>query len=306
VKEVECLCGETVVFLDEGVQVKTCPNCGSPVYQGGPPSVLELPSRSRKARTRFSQGMWMAGLLAVILLVVVIVAALSVARTRALGQGRLDEERADAARLRGDYNTAAQGYRSALEAYERWGADSDAVNKVRAALDEVTLAISRESQRQLPRAEGPVPISLEEIARLAYGSDAKDWESRFEQSYAGRWVLMRTFVAAGRALRFRPAVLSVSYMVLSPQGLPVEVFFEGPCFERYGLQVGEECVVKVVLAGMRFETGGAGEAGRWVLAADGSASSLVTDESVLTEIGWEVDEKTSALIARQASLSSAF
>jgi hypothetical protein len=294
-----------VVFLDDGVQVKTCPNCGSPVYQQGPPSVLELTAKSRKARARFSQGMWMAGLLAVILLVVVIVAAFSVARTRALGQARLDEERADAARLRGDYNTAAQGYRSALDAYQTWGADSDVISKARSALDEVTLAISREAQRSLPRAEGPLPISLEEIARLAYGSDAKDWESRFQDSYAGRWVLMRTFVQAGRALRFRPAALSVSYMVLSPQGLPVEIFFETPCFERYGLEAGDECIVKVVLAGMRFETGGAGEAGRWLLAADGSASSLVTDESVLTEIGWEADQETSALIARQASLLSA-
>jgi len=305
-KEVECLCGEVLVFLDEEIQVKTCPNCGSPVYQHGLPSVFEQRAKSGKRPLRLSQGMWMAGLLAIVLVAVVVVAALSVARTKALGQARLDEERADAARLRGEYNTAAQGYRKALEAYERWGADSDVTNKVRAALEEVTLAISRESERLLPHAQGPLPISLEEIARLAYLSEGKEWEGRFEQNYAGRWVLLRSFVDRSKALRFRPAALSVSYAVMSPQGLPVEVFFEGPCFERYGLEPGDECLIRMVLGGMRFETGGAGEAGRWVLVADGSASTLVTDEDVLKEIGWEPDEETSALVARQAALSSAY
>ena len=143
-KEVECLCGEKVVFLDAEVQVKTCPNCGAPVYQYGVPRMFEERVRRKRSPLRSTQGLWVAGLLSVVLLAVIVVAVLSVARTQALARARLDEERADAARLRGDYSTAEEFYSRALDAYRRWGGESDAVAKVSAALEEVTAVLGGE------------------------------------------------------------------------------------------------------------------------------------------------------------------
>ncbi|MHC4714140.1 MAG: tetratricopeptide repeat protein [Planctomycetota bacterium] len=305
-REVECLCGEKVVFLDAEVQAKTCPNCGAPVYQYGVPRMFEERVRRRRPSPWSSQGLWVAGLLSVVLLAVIVVAALSVARTRALGRARLDEERADAARLRGDYNTAEELYRRAMDAYRRWGGESDTVAKIGAALDEVTLALKREAGADGSRAQGPMPISLEELARQAYLGDPREWEDRFNMGYAGRWVLVKSPVERREATRFRPAALSLSYMMLSTQGPPVAVVFDGPFFEKFGIEAGDETVVRAVLSAMRFEKGTADEAGQWVLVFDGLQSTLVTDENTLKEVGWEPDDELSALLARQAVVSSAF
>ncbi len=305
-REVECLCGEKVVFLDEEVQAKTCPNCGTPVYQYGPPRIFEERIRRKRPSLRSAQGLWVAGLLSVVLLAVIVVAGLSVARTRALSRARLDEERADAARLRGDYSTAEEFYRRALDAYRRWGGESDTVAKIGAALEEVSLALSREESWAWGRAQGPMPISLEELARQAYLGDPAEWEDRFNTAYAGRWVLVRGAVERREASRFRPASVTLSYLILSTQGPPVEIFFDGPFFEKYGIEVGGEALVRLVLSAMRFEKGTADEAGQWVLVADGLQSTLVTDEDPLKEMGWEIDDELSALLVRQAAVSSAF
>ena len=84
-KEVDCLCGERIVFLDDQVQVKTCPDCGTPVYQHAAPSRFGQSIKVKKRRTMPSQGYWMAALLGVVMFAVAVLTVLSVARSKAIG-----------------------------------------------------------------------------------------------------------------------------------------------------------------------------------------------------------------------------
>lgn len=305
-REVDCLCGERIVFLDEEVQVKTCPNCGSPVHQHAFTSALRETVRSGPGLRRPATGYWMAGFLAIVLLVVVIIAALSVARTKALSRASLDEKRAEAARLTGDLYIAAEAYGRTLKAYRRWGGESESVARIESALAEIEAALARSEETGAAPSSGMLPISLEELARQAYMNGPDRWRGDFHAGFAGRWVILQGTVVMREGAAYKTSALTVSYRVFSPEGRAVEISFNEPFFERRRLSPGEECLVKAVLAEMVWERGTSAEAGRWVLVMDGSASELVTETEDLRTIGWEVDEGLQELVKRQSSLSAAF
>ena len=305
-KEIDCLCGERIVFLDEEVQVKTCPNCGAPVYQHGLPSAFQETIKLKRPRRRAAAGYWMAGLLGVILLVVVAVAAVSVARTKGLARASADEKRAEAARLTGDLYISAELYRRALSAYRKWGAGGEAVLRVRNALAEIEAALEEAGGESGASPAGMLRVSLEELARQAYTNGPDSWRGQFERDIAGRWVLLQGCVAKPEGSAYKASALTISYRVFSPEGREVEVSFDEPFFERYRMKPGDECIVKAVLRAMEWERGTSAEAGRWVLVVDGSESRLLTGVEELRTIGWQMDENLEELIARQSSLARVF
>ena len=305
-KEVDCLCGERVVFLDDEVQVKTCPNCGSPVYQHGVPSRFQETVRTGRRFRMPSPGIWMAAFLSVVLITVVVIAALSVARTKSLSRASLQEKRADAARLTGDLHTTADAYRRALAVYRKWGSDRASIMKIEDALAEIEAALSQASPTEAAAAAGALGISLEELARQAYLTGPEVWAREFKRSFAGRWVIVHGVVERREGEPYAASSLTLSYRVFSPEGRPVELTFDAPFFERYRLEPGDECLVKAVFSEMTWERSSAAEIGRWVLVSDASASALVTDLMDLGSIGWDIDERLREIVARQSSLSAVF
>ena len=102
-REVVCICGERVVFLDPDVKVKTCPNCGISVYQEGVPTIA-LEGRARRrglALTRQSK----ITVLFTVGAAVILAGALSTIAGRRYEMGRAAAlaSEAEAAAGRGEY-----------------------------------------------------------------------------------------------------------------------------------------------------------------------------------------------------------
>ncbi|MCD6405117.1 MAG: hypothetical protein J7M19_04785 [Planctomycetes bacterium] len=335
--EVDCICGERIVFLDPEVEVKTCPNCGMPVYQHGLPAqderIYTVKSKSKLPK----QAWWLAALLVAVLLAVGVVVGTSVVRTSALQKAQVEVERAQTAAQQGDYHAARGAYERALAAYRRWGAAGSATDEVEAALEEVSVLVQRSGvEHSAQGSYSAMPISLEALARQAYigpaatrlgrrlspqsasaspaagaeealAADAGGpWRQEFQRNYAGRWVVIRSKVEKREGSAFKASALTVSYRVFSPSGREVEISFDGPFFERYRVKEGTECVLRAVLSRMDYERGQTGARRHWVLVLDSTKSIFVTDVEMLKELGWEVDDELARLVSRQQSLSAAY
>jgi len=307
--EVSCICGESIVFLDPEVEVKTCPNCGMKVYQYESGRSFEPPGLVLKKK-RSSQSYWMTGFLLAVALAVAIVAGLSFFRRRALVQAGEYVERAETAARRGDYHIAAQAYEQALVKYRAWGAESELVCRLESALESVSDRIEareREAAAVAVSNEGPLGISLEELARQAYSSGRAEWQRTFARRHAGRWVILQ-----GPVRKLAPTApagasdLTIPYRAFSPSGEALEIAFDGPFLERYRLEEGRRCIVKAVLSEPRLARESAAAVGRWLLMADAEESELVTDTSQLEALGWQPDEDLRNIVARQRSLSPAY
>lgn len=308
-KDVQCICGEYVVFLDPEVEVKTCPNCGLPVRQDGEAAGSDTAVRRRFVQRRpVKKRHWLIGLVLGALIAAALVGAFKFVAASALAGAGREFERAEAAMAQKAYHTAAARYQNSLAIYKRWGALSELTDKVEAALAEAKLILAESAEMEAAEAtlRGTMPISLEELARQVHYAKADQWQKAFMKNYTGRWVIIRSTVEQGRAREFKASALTVSYKVFSPSGEEVEISFDGPFFERYRLTERDDCLVRVVLSRMEFDRGGPGETGRWVLVADSSRSTLVTDRDELEETGWKVDEELEKLISRQRSLSPAY
>lgn len=306
-REVDCLCGERIVFLDDQVQVKTCPNCGMPVYQYAAPSRFGQSIKVKKMRTMPSQGYWMAALLGVVMLAVVVLTALSVARSKAIAGAVAAETRADAAKIREDYYTALEAYEQALVVYKRWGHDSASIAKVEDALREIRFALSRsKTSWSAGSSGGALPISLEELARRAWANKPRLWSEQFDREYAGCWVAIYAKARREPDRAFDAPQLTVSYRLFGSMGEPVEITFDGQFLERYRIKAGSEVVVTLVLREMAFETDSPGGPPRWAIVADSVGSDLITDVDQLKDLGWDENGRIRDLVSRQASLSPAF
>ncbi len=304
-KEVDCICGERMVFLNERIKYKTCVNCGTPVYQqDSPESFQKTLGMPRRARMR--RGIRLAGFIAVMLAAAAGLIAVGIVRTRTLSEAALEEGRAEAAFLAGDTTTAAEAYRRVLAAYSRWSPRSDATARVRAALRRVSYAEAKKLGEAARLKDGMAEISLEQMAHLAYQSAPDAWQEEFAERFAGRWVIIRGIVQAGERPTHTGTAYTVSYRLFSPGGRPVEIAFDGPFFERYGLKPGDECLIRMVFTEMMWEMPRASREGRWVLWADAGKSSFITDDAELRDTGWKMDANLESLIALQSSLHAVF
>lgn len=309
-KEVTCICGERVVFLDPEVETKTCPNCGMPVRQFGLPPIESLPTakKTRKSRPVGRRVLFMAGVVAVFLAVVAAIFSIQMAKRSAIAQAAIAERDAEGAEARGELNTAAAAYRRAVRAYKSWSIFPEKVGPLEAALERVEkkLADAAVLAAQLSKSDELLSISLEELARQAYAGSPEAFQPIFDHDYAGRIVVLHGRVEEGSGRAYKASALTLSYRVFSPSGDHVALAFNGPFFERYRLKQGSECLVRAVLAQMYRDAGGPGETGQWVLVLDGAKSALVTDSDQLKGLGWKLDDEISNLITLQRSLSPAY
>lgn len=312
-KEVTCICGERVVFLDPEVETKTCPNCGMPVRQYAlpPPEEAAPEGRKPKKRRRSHIGprtLVLLGAIALLLAVAGVLVSLSVAKSSALSNAVASVKNAEAAETRGDFNTAAADYQRAIKLYKAWNASQDIIKPLETALDKMerSIADAEAIARQSVGENELLSISLEEIARQAYTGSPDAFQQAFDRDYARRIVIMQGKVEEGLGRAFKASALTISYKVFSPSGEEVELSFNGPFFERYRLKQGAECIVRGVLAQMYRDPGGPGQTGRWIIVFDGAKSSLVTDVAQLKGLGWKVDDETANLVAAQRALSPAY
>ncbi len=307
-REVDCICGEKVVFLDPEVEVKTCANCGMPVYQHEAPTRLEPIVFGKKPGRMSVQAYWMAGFLVAVVMAVVVISGLSIARRKALVNAADEIERAEVAMERGDYHSAEASYDRALAQYRNWGGERELLDPIETALNDVRALIAERGAYAsgVDQMRGAMTISLEELARQAYASKPEVWRKQFEEYFAGRWAVLACKVEERQGEPYKASGLAPAYRIFTPSGLAVEMSFDGPFFEKYRLRAGQECIVKAVLQKMYVDSSRASQAGRWVLVADSAKSSLVTDERDLEELGWQVDEDVRRILSRQESLSPAF
>jgi hypothetical protein len=312
VKEVTCICGERVVFLDPEVETKTCPNCGMPVRQYALPPEEAAPETKKRRKRRPSRigpkALVFAGAISLLLAVAGLLVGLSVAKRSALSRAVVAVRDAEAAETRGDFNAAAANYQRAIRNYRAWSASQDIIKPLETALARVesNIADAAAAARQTVGDDELLSISLEEIARQAYMGSPEAFQPIFEREYARRIVILQGRVEQGVGRAYKASALTISYKVFSPTGDEVELSFNGPFFERYRLKQGAECVVRGVLAQMYRDPGGPGQAGRWVIVFDGAKSSLVTDVAQLKGLGWKVDDEIGNLVASQRVLSPAY
>lgn len=307
-KEITCICGEKVVFLDPEVEVKACPNCGMQVYQHGAPVNDIVVFKKKKRRNPLGRrGVYVLAVLCLVLAAFVAALAVASVRKSALEKAADAVTTAQAAEKRGDLQYATAAYRRALDTYELWNAPDEVWKPVQAALGRVRASLAQ------ARADGKasaqtalVAVSLEEIARQAYTSVQEGFVATFDRDYAGKNAFLRGKVEERTGVPYRDSALTISYRVFSPSGEPVEVCFDGPFFERYRLAAGKECIVQAVLTRAYLDPGGPGESGRWVVVLGGRSSSLVTDTATLKGLGWRIDDEIENLVSSQRSLSPAF
>ena len=307
VKEVTCMCGERVVFLDPEVAVKTCPNCGMSVYQEDVEArTLDLARRRSRiclSRRQLVLALFVVAAVAVTLLIV----GVSAARQRAFATARQLVRQADIAAAARDYDAAVEGYSRALEIYLLWFAGDQTSDPIRNALERARRKRQAPGQPTgEPADRGMLPISLEDLAQQAYADTPANWSEAFARDYADRKAVIRAKVEERSGEPYRASALTLSYRVFTPAGEEMQISFDPPFFERYRLGSGADCIIQAFLSKMYLDKGAPGGKGRWVLVIDGARSSLVTDGSYLRGLGWKVDDEVENLLASQASLSPAF
>lgn len=309
-KEITCICGERVVFLDPEVETKTCPNCGMPVRQYALPVREEHaePARKRKTHRVSRKTAYAAGGIGLFLVIVAILFGLDATRRSAISQAGASVRDAEAAEERGDLNTAAGSYRRAIGIYERWGSTPEILKPLQAALARVEQSLAKAALdgARDPKANDLLSISLEELARQAYNGAPEAFPATFGHDYAGRVAILQGRVEEGTGSAYKASALTISYKVFSPSGDPIELSFDGPFFERYRLKQGADCIIKAVLGKVYLDRGGPDQTGHWVLVFDGAKSSLVTDSDQLKGLGWKLDDETINLVGAQRALSPAY
>jgi len=306
VKEVTCICGERVVFLDPEVQVKTCPNCGMSVYQYGMATVAAAAAAKSRRRGLSKRVLILAGGLAAALVAVAIIALVSSSRQGAFDRAAAIAREAEAADTRGDFNTAAAAYRKALDVYGKWHAPLEVTSPIQSALRNVQAKLALASGAAGAPHNGLVTVSLEEIARQAYNSQPKAWEASFARDHAGRFAVISGKVEKRFGSAYKASDLTLSYRVFAPSGGYIEISLDSPFFERYRLKPGDSCIMKGVMSKMYLDKGAPGESGHWVLVIDGAKSTLVTETDLLKGLGWKVDDEIENLVASQRALAPAY
>jgi hypothetical protein len=308
VKEITCLCGERIVFLDPEVRVKTCPNCGMSVYQERREGVDLILAERKRRRKLTRENVVMLLSIAAVLVVAGLATLVLSSRQRAFSRAADLARQGDIAAAARDYVTAADGYTRAMEIYDIWFAGKGVMDPVRASLERANA--KKQSADQAAQVEladrGLLTLSLEELAHQAYNDTTENWQRVFERDYLDRTVVMRGRIEERSGDAYKASQLTLSYRVFSPSGGEVLVAFDPPFFERYKLKSGADCIIKARLAGMYLDRGAPGAEGRWVLVIDGTKSALVTDVTYLRGLEWRIDDEVEKLVSAQASLSPSF
>lgn len=307
-REIVCICGERVVFLDPDVKVKTCPNCGISVYQEGVPTIA-LEGRARRrglTLTRQSKITVLLTVGAAVLLAGTL--GMIAGRRYEMGRAAALAGEAEAAAGRGEYNTAIETYSQALGIYWMWFGGREAMAPVEAALANVRGKKAAEEALRSESAAGPVllTVPLEELAQQAYSNTEEGWQKAFEKDFAGRTFAVRGKVEERTGEAYKASSLTLSYRIFDRSGDEVRMTFDPPLFERYRMKAGTDCIVSAHASRMYLDKGAPGEKGQWVLVIDGARSNLVTDAGSLRALGWKIDDEVENLVASQRELSPAY
>ncbi len=304
-KEVTCICGEQIVFLDDEIKVKTCPNCGMSVYREEISYEPLLKKRTRSKLPR-RQLVIVGAAAAGVLVALGLVTLFSSMRGRALTRADALVKSAEGAVGRGELFDAEAAYARALRTYRSWWGPPGRAASVESALDDVRLKIALAALPDEKKEGMLLGMSPEEIARQAYNSAPEAWQETFSRLGAGRTLVLAGTVEERSGGPYAAASLTVSYHIFNSSGREVEFLFDPPFFPRYRMKSGDACIVNAVLSRMYLEAGPAGGEAHWVLVADGDKSTLLTDTSILKGLGWKVDDETENLAALQSSLSPAY